>query len=136
MNGKDLISFSQYQILTWIAYLDRRRQLENWVILELFFIHCKTVKVCENGQIWFRSVFLLYGTELRTFSHFRIFDFNRILDLSRYLGNWLIFKFIFIHCKTVKVSQDNQIRMYKWFTTVFFMNGKELRSFSHYQISS
>ena len=26
--------------------------LENWLILEFFFIHSKTVKVSQNDQIW------------------------------------------------------------------------------------
>ena len=33
-----------------------------------------------------------------------------------------------------KVSQNDQIRMLTLFTNVFFINGKELRSFSLYQI--
>ena len=32
-------------------------------------------------------------------------------DISRNLQNWLILKFVFIHCKTAKVSQNDQIRM-------------------------
>ena len=55
-------------------------------------------------------------------------------DRSRNLENWLILKFFFIHSKTVKVNQDDQIRMWRWFTSVFLMNGTELRSFSHFQI--
>ena len=51
MNGKELRSFSHYQILTSIAYLDLYRKLENWLILEFIFIHCKTVKVSQNDQI-------------------------------------------------------------------------------------
>ena len=51
MNGKESRSFSHYQILTWIAYPYINRNLENWLILELFFIHCKTVKASENDEI-------------------------------------------------------------------------------------
>ena len=51
MNGKELRSFSHYQILTKIAYLQISRKLENRQILEFFFIHCKTVKVSQNDQI-------------------------------------------------------------------------------------
>ena len=51
MNGKELRSFSHYQILTKIAYPDLSRKLENWLILEFFFIHCKTVKVSQKDQI-------------------------------------------------------------------------------------
>ena len=51
MNRKELRSFSNYQILTWIRYLDLKRKLENGLILEFFFIHCKTVKVSQNDQI-------------------------------------------------------------------------------------
>ena len=36
----------------------------------------------------------------------------------------------------MKVGQNNGIQMWRWFTSVFLMNGKKLRSFSHYQILS
>ena len=51
MNGTELRSFSHFQILTEIAYLDYRIKLENFLISELFFIHCKTVKVSQDDQI-------------------------------------------------------------------------------------
>ena len=51
------------------------------------------------------------GTELRSFSHFQILSKITNLDHSRKLENRLILKFVFIHCKTVKVSQDDQIPM-------------------------
>ena len=51
MNGKELRSFSHYQILTNIAYSDLSSQLENCLILEFYFIHCKAVKVSQNDQI-------------------------------------------------------------------------------------
>ena len=51
MNGKELRSYSHYQIVTKIAYLDIRRNLDNLLILEFFFIYCKTVKVSQNDQI-------------------------------------------------------------------------------------
>ena len=51
MNGRELRSFSHFEILTKIAYLDISRKLENALILEFFFIHCKTVKVSQNDQI-------------------------------------------------------------------------------------
>ena len=76
MNGTELRSFSHFQVLTKIAYPDLSRKLENWLFLEFFFIHCKTVKVNQNDQIqmqtWFTSGFLMNGTELRSFSHFQI----------------------------------------------------------------
>ena len=34
----------------------------------------------------------------------------------------------------MKVSQNDQIKMQIWFASGFFMNGTELRSFSHFQI--
>ena len=96
------------------------------------------MKVSENDQIrmstWFRSFLLMNGTELRSFSHFQILSCVAYSDLSRNLENWLILKFVFIHCKTEKVSQDDQIRMLTWFTSVLLMNGAEVRSFSHIQI--
>ena len=97
-----------------------------------------TVKICKNDEIrmytWHTSVFLMNETELKSFSHFRIFTWIAYKNLSRKLENWPILKFFFIHCKTVKSSQNDQIRMETWFTSVFLMNGTELRSFSHYQI--
>ena len=51
MNGTELRSFIHFQILSGIAYSDLRRNLENSLILELYFIHCKTVKVSQNEQI-------------------------------------------------------------------------------------
>ena len=50
-------------------------------------------------------------TELRSFSHFQIFTEIVYPDLGRKLENLPILEFLFIHCKTVKVSQDDQIRM-------------------------
>ena len=138
MNGTELRSFSHFQILTKIAYPDLSRKLENWLFLELFFIHSKTVKVSQNDQIQMRtsftSGFLMNGTELRSFSHFQILTKIAYPDLSRKLENWLFLDFFFIHCKTVKVSQNDQIQMQTWFTSGFLMNGTDLRSFSHFQI--
>ena len=74
------------------------------------------------------------GTELRSFSHFQILTSIVNSDLSRILENWLFLEFFFIHCETVKVSQNDQIQMQTWFTSGFLMNGTELRRFSHFQI--
>ena len=112
MNGTELRSFSHFQILTWITYSELSRNLENWLILKLVFIHCKTVKVSKDVQIrmktWFASGFLMNGTEFRSFRHFQILTWIAYWDISRNLENWLILKFVFIHCKTVKVSKDDQ----------------------------
>ena len=106
LNGTELRSFSHFQILSKIKYPDLSRKLENWLFLEFFFIHCKTVKDSQNDQIrmqtWFTSAFSMNGTELRSFSHFQILKWILNSDLSRILENWLILKFAFIHCKTVK----------------------------------
>ena len=137
MNGTELRSLSHFQILTWIGYSDLRN-LENWLILMFAFIPCETAKVSENDEIristWFRSRFLMNGTELRSFSHFQILTKIAYPDLSRKLENWLFLEFFFIHCKIVKVSQNDQIQMQTWFTSGFLMNGTELRSFSHFLI--
>ena len=74
------------------------------------------------------------GTELRSFSHFQILTWIGYSDLSRNLENWIILMFAFIPCETVKVSQDDQIRIWTWFRSRFLMNWTELRSFSHFQI--
>ena len=138
MNGTELRSFSHFQILTWIAYSDLSRKLENWLILMFVFIPCETVKVSQDDQIristWFKSRFLMNGTELRSFSHFQILTKIAYPDLGRKLENWLFLVFFFILCKNVKVSQNDQIQMQTWFKSGFLMNGTELRSFSHFQI--
>ena len=140
MNGTELRSFSHFQILTKIAYLDHKRKLEYWLFLEFFFIHCKTVKVSQNDQIqmqykhYSEAVSWWMEQNLRSFSHFQILTKIAYPDLSRKLENWLFLEFFFIHCKTVKVSQNDQIQMQTWFTSGFLMNGTELRSFSHFQI--
>ena len=51
MNGKELKSFSHYQILTQITFPDLSKKPEKWLILEYFFIHCNTVEVSQNDQI-------------------------------------------------------------------------------------
>ena len=74
------------------------------------------------------------GTELRSLSHFQILTWIGYSDLSRNLENWLILMFAFIPCETVKVSQDDKIRIQTWFRSCSVMNGTELRSFSPFQI--
>ena len=49
------------------------------------------------------------GTELRSFSHFQILKKSHILAEIFQLTNF--FKFVFIHIKAVKVSQNDQIQM-------------------------
>ena len=51
------------------------------------------------------------GTELRGFSHFQVLNSITYSELSRNLDNQLIMKFVFIHCKTVKVSKNDLIRI-------------------------
>ena len=51
------------------------------------------------------------GKELRNFSHYQISYKIAYPDLSRKLDNSLILEFFCILCKTVKVSQNDQIRM-------------------------
>ena len=136
MNGTELRSFSHFQILTKIAYPDLSRKRENWLFLEFLFIHCKTVKVSQNDQIQmqtliYRSGFLMNGTELRSFSHFQILTWIAYSDLSRKRENWLFLEFFFIHCKTVKVSQEwSNSNMQTWFTrSRFLMNGNRIKKF-------
>ena len=124
--------------MTKIAYPDLSRKLENWLILMFAFIPCETGKVSQDDQIrietWFRSRFLMNGREFTSFSHFLILTKIVYPNLSRKLENWLFLEFFFIYCKTVKVSQNDQIQMETLFTSGFLMNGTELRSFSHFQI--
>ena len=73
------------------------------------------MKVSQNDQIqmqtWFTSGFLMNGTKLRSCSQFQIFTWIAYSDLSRNLENWLILMFAFIPCETLKVSEDDQIRI-------------------------
>ena len=73
------------------------------------------------------------GTELRSFSHFQILTKIAYPDLIRNLENWPSLMFAFIPCETVKVSENDQIRIEIWFRSRFWMNGTELRSFSHFK---
>ena len=50
MNGTELGSFVDFQILTKIAYPDLSKNLENGLILKFVFIHCKAVKVVKMVQ--------------------------------------------------------------------------------------
>ena len=73
------------------------------------------MKFSKNDEIqmqtWFTSGFLMNGTELRSFSHFQILTSIGYSDLSGNLENWPILMFAFIPCETLKVSQDDQIRI-------------------------
>ena len=73
------------------------------------------MNICQNDEIqmqtWFTSGFLMNGTELKIFIHLQILTWIGYSDLSRNLENWLILMFAFIPCETVKVSQDDQIRI-------------------------
>ena len=51
MNGTELGSFGDFQILTKIAYPDLSKNLENGLILKFVFIHCKAMKVSQNDPI-------------------------------------------------------------------------------------
>ena len=51
MNGRDLRSFSNFQILTKIAYADLSRNLQTDSFLKFVFIQCKAVKLSQNDQI-------------------------------------------------------------------------------------
>ena len=63
---------------------------------------------------------------------FKFWPESHTHTLAESLKKLTDFGVFFIHCKTVKVSQDDQIRMENWFTSVFLMNGTEIRSFSHF----
>ena len=73
------------------------------------------MKVSQSDQIqmqtWYTSGFLMNGTELRSFSDFQILTRIGYSDLSRNLEIWLILMFAFLPCETVKVSQDDRIRI-------------------------
>ena len=51
------------------------------------------------------------GKELRSFRHFQILSKIAYKDLSRNFQIDQFLKFVFTHCKAVKVSENDQIRM-------------------------
>ena len=51
------------------------------------------------------------GTELRSLSHFQILTKIAYPEPKQISSNSIILKFVFIHCKAAKVSQDDQIQM-------------------------
>ena len=87
----------------------------SWLIFKFVFIHCKTVKVCQNDQIqmkrWLTNVFLMNEKELRSFSNYQYFDLDRRHGPKQKTWKLTNFGVFFFHCKTVKFSQNNQIRM-------------------------
>ena len=50
MNGTELRSYGDFQILTRIAYPDLSRNVENSLISKFDFIHCKALKVSQMDQ--------------------------------------------------------------------------------------
>ena len=124
MNGTELRSFSHFQVLTWIECLDFSRNLENRLILKFVFIHCRTWKVHQNDRIrmqtWLTSVFLMNGTELRSFSHFQILTWIAYSDLSSNLENSLIWSFSSFTVKlwkSVKMSEfecKHHLKVFSW----------------------
>ena len=77
------------------------------------------------------------GTELRSFSHFQILTWIGYTDLSRNHENWLILMFAFIPYETVKVSQDDQIRIETYIYSKFKkINFKILKSFRNFLVKS
>ena len=136
MNRTELRSFCYFQILIKITCRDLSRYPENWLILKFVLIHCKTVKVNQNDKNSIENLiscfFLPEWNRIKKILSFWNLFWN-YMDLSS-PENWLILKFVFIQCKTVKVSQNDQIQLQTWFPDVFLMNGTEIRSFSHFQI--
>ena len=124
MNGTELRGFIHFPILTWISYSDLRRNIENWPILKFVFIHCKAVKVSQNDQIliwtWFTSVFLMNGTELRSFSHFQILTIIAYPYLSRNLQIdqfWSLSSFAIKQWKSVKMIKfgcKHDLQVFSW----------------------
>ena len=114
MNGTELRSFSDFQILTWIGYSDLSRNLENWLIFMFAFIPCETVKLSQDEQIristCFRSLFLMNGIELRSFSHFQILTKIAYHYLRRKLENWLFWSF---SSSTVKLWKSVKMIKFK-----------------------
>ena len=67
--------------------------------------------------------------ELRNFSHFQILTKITHPDLSRNLENSPILKFVFIHCETVKVSQNDRIRMQNIIYKCFLDESNRIKKF-------
>ena len=124
MNGTELRSFSHFQILTWIGYSDLSRNLENWLILMFAFIPSETVKVSEDDQIpiqtWFRSRFLMNGTELRSFSHFQNLTKSHTRTLAENLKIdyfWSFSSFtvkLWKSVKMIKFKCKHNLQVFSW----------------------
>ena len=60
------------------------------------------------------------GQELRSFSHFDILTLIAYTELSRNLENWLILRFVFIHCKLwksvkkIKLEYKYDLQVFSW----------------------
>ena len=124
MNGTELRSFSHFQILTKIAYPDLRTKLDDWLILEFFFIYCKTVQFNQDDkypmETRFTSVFLMNGTELKSLSYFQIFTKITYPDLRTKLDNWLILELFFIpvklcnSTKMINIQWRHDLQVFSW----------------------
>ena len=69
------------------------------------------------------------GTELRSYSHFQILTWIANSYLRRNIENWIILKFVFIHCKAVKVSQMDQNSNVKMIYKCFLDEWKRIKKF-------
>ena len=59
------------------------------------------IYTCFNDE-WYK---------IQKFQPFSNFDQNHIPGPQQKSSNWLILKFLFIHCKIVKVSPDEQTQL-------------------------
>ena len=126
MNGTELRTFSHYQIFyQYCIPVLEQNSSKSWLILKFVFIHWKTVKVSHNDQIrmstWFRSVLMMNGIELRSFSHYLTLTKNAYLCLSRNLQKLTNFE-VHLHSlkklwksvKMIKVECKDDLQVYYW----------------------
>ena len=107
-----------FTVLQWMKKNSKNSQFSSFLLRSgyaFFFKIWKWLKLLNSYPFikkrLLNNVYIQIWTELRSFSHFQILTKIAYPDLSRKLENWLFLEFFFIHCKTVKVSQNDQIRM-------------------------
>ena len=107
-----------FTVLQWMKKNSKNSQFSSFLLRSGYAIYVKIWKWLQLLNYFpfikkrlLNNVYIRIWTELRSFSNFQILTKIAYPDLSRKLENWLFFEFFFIHCKTVKVSQNDQIRM-------------------------
>ena len=109
MNRTELRSFSHFQILTKNAYPGLSRNLQ---IDKFWSLYSFTVKLWKSVKI----IKFICKLDLQVLSWW-MEQYQEVLVIFKFwpesqkLENWLILEPFFNHCKSVKVSQNDQLRI-------------------------